>query len=58
MNNGMFDLDQPHLNRPRIFKDINSTVLTEAGTSGPTYGLDLDEVLGRARHCVETAVPE
>ncbi|ANH39683.1 hypothetical protein I601_3276 [Nocardioides dokdonensis FR1436] len=29
-----------------------------AGTDGPTYGLDLDEVLAEARRCVETAEPE
>lgn len=42
----------------RLLDRATSHLTAYAGTGGPTYGLDLDEVLGRARHCVETAVPE
>ena len=42
----------------RLLDRATSHLTAYVGTGGSTYGLDLDEVLDRARHCVETAVPE
>ncbi|GHJ60122.1 hypothetical protein NOK12_26400 [Nocardioides sp. OK12] len=42
----------------RLLERATGHLTAYAGTAGPTYGLEIDDVVDRARHCIETAVPE